>query len=174
MQPLFQKCTLLNLDQLVRISRKTFVDAFEKDNDPKDFRTYCDLAFDKNKLSQELKDPNTTFYFAYIDEHLAGYFKLNEHAAQTEIRSQEAIELERIYVLKTFQGKKTGQFMLKEALRIAFENEKTFLWLGVWEKNTDAIRFYQKHGFYKFDTHPYFIGKDKQTDWLMRYDLQKA
>ncbi len=171
MQPLFQKCTLLNLDQLVRVSRKTFVDAFEKDNDPKDFRTYCDFAFDKNKLSKELKTPNTTFYFAYIDEQLAGYFKLNEDDAQTDIKSQESIELERIYVLEQFQGEQIGTKMLFKAIEIAFDKNKKHLWLGVWEKNTDAIRFYQKHGFLKFNTHPYYIGKDKQTDWLMRFDL---
>ncbi len=173
MQPLFQKCTLLNLDQLVRISRKTFVDAFEKDNDPKDLRTYCDFAFDRNKLSQELTNPNTTFYFAYIDEHLAGYFKLNELEAQTDIKSQESIELERIYVLEGFQGQKIGKKMLNEAMNLGSRRNKAYIWLGVWEKNTDAIRFYQKHGFLKFNTYPFYIGEGRQTDWLMRYDLSK-
>jgi ribosomal protein S18 acetylase RimI-like enzyme len=74
-------------------------------------------------------------------------------------------------VLEQFQGEQIGTKMLFKAIEIAFDKNKKHLWLGVWEKNTDAIRFYQKHGFLKFNTHPYYIGKDKQTDWLMRFDL---
>ena len=83
----------------------------------------------------------------------------------------DALELERIYIIKEFQGRKIGQKLLQRAMKIGFERNKAYLWLGVWEKNVDAIRFYQKHGFVKFGTHPYYIGNDKQTDWLMRYDL---
>ncbi len=171
MQLLFQKCTPSSLDQLVQISKRTFVDAFEKDNNPEDFTAYVDFAFDKNKLCQELANPNTTFYFAYLDEHLVGYFKLNEFDAQTDIKLQESIELERIYVVEDFQGQQIGKKMLCEALKLASKKDKTYIWLGVWEKNSKAIRFYQKHGFIKFNTHPYYIGEDKQTDWLMRLTL---
>ena len=74
-------------------------------------------------------------------------------------------------MLEEFQGKKIGKQILLEALKLANQRGKEYIWLGVWQKNIDAIRFYEKHGFYTFDTHPYYIGKDKQTDWLMRYDL---
>lgn len=61
--------------------------------------------------------------------------------------------------------------MLNEVKKIASHKQKTFLWLGVWEKNDRAIEFYQNHGFSKFGTHPYYIGEDKQTDWLMRFEM---
>ena len=166
-----QKCSIDHLDQLTKVSRKTFIDAFEADNDPKNFQDYINFAFDKNKLGKELINPNTSFYFVYTDNDLVGYFKLNESLAQTDIKAKESIELERIYVLHQFQGKKIGQWMLDRIKELAFRKGKSCLWLGVWQKNTKAIKFYEKHGFSKFDTHPYYIGKDKQTDWLMRFDL---
>ena len=171
MQLHFKKCTIPDLTKLVEITRKTFVDAFEKDNDPEDFSTYVNKAFEKNNIEQQLQNPDSAFYFVYKDEALAGYFKLNANAAQTDINSEESIELERIYVLQEFQGKQIGKMMLQKAIRLASEKSKAFIWLGVWEKNTDAIRFYETFGFLKFNTHPYYIGKDKQTDWLMRFDL---
>ena len=170
---LFKKCTNSDLDKLVEISRKTFVEAFEKDNDPEDFSTYIDKAFEKSNIEEQLLNPNSIFYFVYFDELLVGYFKLNENAAQTDIKSKESIELERIYVLEEFQGNRIGAQTLQEATKLASQKRKNFIWLGVWQKNEDAIRFYQKHGFIKFDTHPYYIGKDKQTDWLMRFELKK-
>lgn len=169
----FQKCTLSDIDQLVEISRTTFVNSFEKDNDPEDFKNYIDAAFDKETIAQQLKNRNSVFYFVFSDALLVGYFKLNLSEAQTDINSEESIELERIYVRQEFQGQQIGKQMLLEAIALARQQNKTYLWLGVWEKNTAAIRFYQNHGFIKFGTHPYYIGKDEQTDWLLRFELKK-
>lgn len=171
MQLYFQKCTYSDLAQLVEISRTTFVTAFEKDNNPDDFKAYIDVAFDESAIASQLENPDSSFYFVFMYEQLVGYFKLNIARAQTEIRSNESIELERIYVLQKFQGQQIGKQMLQHTLTLAFNQNKKYIWLGVWEKNTAAIRFYQKYGFVKFDTHPYYIGKDEQTDWLMRYEL---
>lgn len=167
----FQKCSNSDLDKLVEISRKTFEEAFEKDNDPEDFNTYIDKAFKKSNIEQQLLNPHSTFYFVYNDKVLVGYFKLNENDSQTDVKSEESIELERIYVLKEFQGNRIGEQILHKTLELASQKVKKFIWLGVWQKNTNAIRFYEKHGFVKFGTHPYYIGRDKQTDWLMRFDL---
>jgi len=110
----FRKCTTADLHELTYISKKTFVDAFEKDNDPEDFKSYIDVAFDQKNIEQQLKNPHSAFYFVYLDDYLVGYFKLNVNQAQTEIKKEETIELERIYVLQEFQGKQIGNYMLKE------------------------------------------------------------
>lgn len=166
-----QKCTLSELDKLVQISKKTFVDAFEKENDPDDFQSYLGHAFDREKILSELVDTNSAFYFAYRGGDLAGYFKLNIDDSQTDLKLKESIELERIYVLEPFQGMKLGQWMLEQAISLATKQQKQFIWLGVWEHNLKAINFYQRHGFVKFGQHPYYIGSDEQIDWLMRFDL---
>ena len=166
-----RQCHPSDLTRLAEISRKTFADAFEKDNRPDDFEAYTDGAFNTKTLSEDLRHPYTTFYFAFKDNDLVGYLKLNENEAQTDLRSEKGMELERIYVLEEFQGEQIGGWMLDQAKQLASYKGKSFLWLGVWEKNPRAIRLYQKHGFSKFGTHPYYIGSDKQTDWLMRFDL---
>ena len=171
MQLRFQKCALSDKELLIEISKTTFVDAFEKDNDPEDFKAYINVAFAKENILNQLKNQDVDFYFVFKNEELVGYIKLNENDAQTDIKSEKAIELERIYVLQQFQGKQIGKLMLHKAIKIASEKHKEYIWLGVWEKNLDAIRFYEKFGISKFDTHPYYIGKDKQIDWLMRYEL---
>ncbi|MBO0320916.1 GNAT family N-acetyltransferase [Muricauda sp. CAU 1633] len=167
----FRECTISDLDTLVNISKSTFVAAFEKDNDPDDFQDYIQKAFSSDRLEKELKNTDSLFYFVFDDKTLAGYFKLNMGSAQTDVHDQDSIELERIYVIQEHQGKKIGAQMLKEILALGKKLSKAYLWLGVWEHNPKAIRFYQRHGFQKFGEHPYYIGKDKQTDWLLRLDL---
>ena len=61
--------------------------------------------------------------------------------------------------------------MLFKIIDIVKAKQVSFLWLGVWQKNNAAIRFYERLGFTKFSTHPYFIGKDKQIDWLMKLNF---
>ena len=171
MKLLFKKCTKEDLHQLVTIAKKTFISAFEKDNDPKDFNAYIDTAFEEDNIAKQLGNIDSTFYFIYRDGSLVGYFKLNENDTQTDLKSEDFIELERLYVLKEFQGNQIGTYSLQKVYELAFQKRKDFIWLGVWQKNTNAVRFYEKHGFVKFGTHPYYIGEDEQTDWLMRYDL---
>jgi ribosomal protein S18 acetylase RimI-like enzyme len=167
----FRACNIEDLDELVDISRVTFVDAFEKLNNPDDFNNYLAKAFSIERIKSELLDTNIQFYFTYLNDSLVGYFKLNEGKAQTESFKEDTLELERIYVLQHFQGKQIGKAMLYKAIAIAKAKKASFLWLGVWEKNIEAIKFYERYGFKKFMTHPYFIGKDKQTDWLMKLIL---
>ncbi|GLU43147.1 GNAT family N-acetyltransferase [Allomuricauda sp. NBRC 101325] len=168
-----RKCTISDLEALVLISKETFIDAFEKDNDPVDFQNYLQQAFALHRIASELDNPHSHFYFVHDDNSLVGYFKLNTETAQTDVHDSSALEIERIYVLKEHQGKKIGAWMLQEIISLAHKMEKTFIWLGVWEHNPNAIRFYQRHGFQKFDEHPYYIGNDKQTDWLLRIRLER-
>jgi len=167
----FVICTKNHLESLVDISRKTFIDAFEKDNDPTDFHIYVNKAFSKETLEKELCQPHMQFYFLYYGNTLAGYFKINELGAQTEAIDALSIELERIYVLKSFQGKKLGEAMLNKVIEISKQKQVDFLWLGVWEKNIGAIRFYERYGFKAFGSHDFFIGEDKQVDLLYRLDI---
>lgn len=164
-------CDLNDLDCLTDISRRTFVDAFEKDNNPDDFKNYVDNAFSTGEIRKELLDKNSQFYTVYHDDKLVAYFKLCEFEAQAEAYGNDAIELSRIYVLQEFQGHALGSQILNKIIDIAKSKKKALLWLGVWQQNAKAIRFYERHGFEIFNSHSFYIGKDKQTDWLMRLDL---
>ncbi|WP_222982799.1 GNAT family N-acetyltransferase [Flagellimonas meishanensis] len=168
----FQKCDVSHLEALVRIARETFVAAFEKDNDPKDFQDYVQKAFDPERIKRELKNKDSIFYFVYGYQELVGYFKLNVGDAQTDVHDANSLEIERIYVLEAHQGKNLGSLMLAKIQELVRELDKEYVWLGVWERNLGAIRFYQRHGFQKFGEHPYYIGRDRQTDWLLRLNVQ--
>ncbi len=98
------------------------------------------------KLSAEINDPNSTFYFATSDQKIVGYLKINSGDAQTESILNNSLEIERIYVLKEFQRLKIGQILFDKAIDIAKKKEKDLVWLGVWEHNTRAIQFYKKNG----------------------------
>ena len=171
MELFLEKCQMHQLDDLVEISRSTFSEAFAHLNDPADFDSYLNRAFSSQTIAEELQNQDSFFYFAFYKTEIVGYFKLNKAQAQTDLQDEDSLEIERIYVDKKYQGRRIGAWMVTEIIKMAVQADFKFLWLGVWEVNQDAIRFYKAHGFKKFGEHPYFIGKDKQTDWLMRLDI---
>ena len=61
--------------------------------------------------------------------------------------------------------------MLEHAINSARQKQKEYIWLGVWEKNERALRFYEQNGFYRIGTLCFILGKDRQTDHIMRKDL---
>ncbi len=172
MTVIYRKCDLNDLTELCEIAKRTFIDAFEKDNNPEDFNVYVTAAFSKERIKNELLNRNSTFCFAFLNNDLIGYFKLNQKEAQNEIFERSSIELERIYILQPFQNLGLGKQLLLKVLSISRKKKVSFLWLGVWEKNTAAIRFYERNGFKKFSKDPYYIGTDRQQDWLLKFVLE--
>ena len=154
------------------ISRQTFIETFSEGNTEENMRKYLEVGFSVEKLAGELSDEHSVFYFATLHNGIVGYIKLNFGPSQTELREDDAVEIERIYVLKEFHGKKVGQPLFEKALQIARQRNARYIWLGVWEKNPRAIGFYGKNGFLEFGKHIFRLGDDEQTDIMMKLALR--
>jgi len=63
---------------------------------------------------------------------------------------------------------------MTKAVERAKDLNLQYIWLGVWEKNTDAKRFYERHGFVEFGNHEFKMGDDVQTDILMRRETVRG
>jgi ribosomal protein S18 acetylase RimI-like enzyme len=168
-----RRVTLNDIQTLQKISRDTFSETFSENNDVENMNKYLEEGFATDKLSQEVSNPASQFYFAILDDQVIGYLKLNTGNAQTEGEAEQALEIERIYVLSAYHGKKVGQLLYAKAMQLADELKSNYVWLGVWEENTRAIRFYEKNGFVAFDKHIFKLGEDEQTDIMMKKTLAK-
>jgi diamine N-acetyltransferase len=167
------KVTLADLVQLQEIGRQTFAETFSSTNTEENMKAYLEEGFSNAKLSAELDNPNSEFYFATLNNTVIGYLKINFGLAQTELKDDKALEIERIYVLQEFHGKKVGQLLYDQAIHLAKEKKADYVWLGVWEKNHRAIQFYTKNGFVEFDQHIFVLGDDEQTDIMMRLEIKE-
>ena len=169
-----KKIGVTDIEQLQIIGRQTFFETFADGNTEENMQKYLEEGFTVDKLTLELTNPNSEFYFALFDNKVIGYLKINFGQAQTELKDQKALEIERIYVLKEFHGKKVGQILYDTAFNIAKQASADYLWLGVWEENPRAINFYKKNGFVEFDKHIFKLGTDEQTDIMMKLQLDKS
>jgi diamine N-acetyltransferase len=166
-----KKATIDDLSATQRIGRETFFETFADSNTKEDMEKYLEDSFNNSRMIAELSNPDSSFYIAWEDENPVGYLKVNTGTAQTEQQDQKALEIERIYVKSSHHGKKVGQLLYEKALEVAQKQHNSYLWLGVWEKNPRAIRFYEKNGFIAFDKHIFKMGNDEQLDIMMKKEL---
>jgi diamine N-acetyltransferase len=167
-----RQISIHDLPDLQTIGRKTFAETFEAGNSEENLANYLAEGFSAEKLSAELENACSQFYFAETNGRVLGYLKVNTGEAQTENQDPSALEIERIYVLKEYHGKEVGQKLFQKALSIAHEQNAPYIWLGVWEKNPRAIRFYEKQGFVEFGEHIFQLGDDAQRDVLMKLTIK--
>jgi ribosomal protein S18 acetylase RimI-like enzyme len=168
---LIQKASISDLSDLQSISQETFRETFAAHNTAEDMDQYLAAVFNTAQLTKEINHSESNFYLAILNNKLIGYLKVNFGNAQTEIKDQWAMEMERIYILKAYSGRSIGTLLLRKALSLAKEEKLRYIWLGVWEHNLRAIRFYENHGFVPFDKHIFKLGSDLQTDILMKREI---
>lgn len=160
--------TVSDVSILRGIARDTFIETFSEANKAEDMERYLTENFSEEQLARELSNPDSFFYVAEVNGHVVGYLKLNTAHAQTEPQAADALEIERIYVLSNYHGGGVGQALYHHAMSVAEDRKASYVWLGVWEHNHRALRFYEKNGFTAFGTHIFQLGNDQQTDILMQ------
>ncbi len=172
MQITLTKASPEDLTTIQTLGKKTFYETFAPYNTEESIQEYLEKSFTPEKMEKELNNPDSQFFIAWENDLPVGYLKVNTGSAQTELQGDEALEIERIYVKAEYHGKKVGQLLYEKALNVAKELYKSWIWLGVWEENKKAIRFYEKNGFIAFDQHIFRMGEEEQTDIMMKKILE--
>jgi ribosomal protein S18 acetylase RimI-like enzyme len=170
----FTTCTVANLDRLRSLCVDTFTDTFAEDNSVEDMNAYVERSFSAERLRSELSNPESTFITAHVNGTPAGYMKLNTGTAQTEAMDDDAMEVERLYILTRFKRHGLGTALIRRAEATAISQGASTIWLGVWEHNEPAKSFYTRMRFVKTGQHVFMLGDDQQTDHIMSKHLQTA
>ena len=157
-----------DLDLLVALGRKTFVEAFGELNTEENMRLFLEKNYRREVFEEEMKEEGAVFFIAYLGAEAVGFSKVRVGYEPEELKETRAIEVERIYVDKDYQGKKIGWRLMENNIRYGEENGFEVIWLGVWEHNEGAIRFYKSKSFEVFGEHDFWLGNDQQTDVLMK------
>ncbi|MDF2536864.1 MAG: family acetyltransferase [Bacillales bacterium] len=162
-----KKCSLEDSNKLQEISCETFIETFMDQNSPENINAYLERAYNLKQLENELSNISSEFFFVYFNHEVAGYLKVNINDAQSEEMGEESLEIERIYIKNEFQKLGLGKLLFNKAMEIAMDLSKKKIWLGVWERNENAIAFYNKMGFVQTGAHSFYMGDEEQTDFIM-------
>lgn len=158
--------------RLIRaLSSRTFIETYGAYNSQENIRQYLSCHFSPEHLSAEMLEKDSWFLLIFFGETAAGYARLCSGEIPESIAHRKAIQIGRIYILKSFQGLKLGGLLMDFLLATAGQKGFDVLWLGVWEKNHSAIGFYRRKGFEIFGQQPFLLGTAVQNDYLMKREI---
>ncbi len=154
------------------LGRRTFYETWRPVNTEEDMQSYLAKSFASSLVRHDIENINVNlFYLAFIEDEAVGYSKMRWDRSYDEFNGERAIEIERIYVLQSWQAKKIGKELMDHCLKYAIERNFQWLWLGVNIDNHKAIDFYKKYDFEIFGEKSFQLGEAVDNDYLMKRKL---
>jgi len=172
MEITIRRITLADVTVLAAITKKTFYDTFNNTCTVADMESFLEEYFNEEQVAKELANTNDFYFFAEINNTPVGYLRFMEDYKSFPLMEQwKAMELKRIYVLNEYQGKGIAQKLMDFVIHYSQQENYQVIWLGVWENNLRAQKFYEKYGFINTGhTHNFPIGSTPQTDyWFWKF-----
>jgi ribosomal protein S18 acetylase RimI-like enzyme len=169
--PAITRVTTPEAESLAALARESFIETYGGRTDPDNLRLYVDTHLTDERVRIELDTPGFDFHMARMGETPAGYLKLRRDRSPKGIPEGKCLQVERIYVLRRFQGAGIGSALIDLAIRSAREAGDDAVWLQVWGRNAEAIGFYQSKGFRIYETAAFQFGNEQTEDFLMRFDI---
>lgn len=173
MDLVIRHATMNDVATLSAFGRRVFHDTFAADNAPADMAAYLAEAFTPGKQEAELANPLRTCLLAEMDGAVVGYACVMDGAGHADVEAAHPVELERFYVDHAWHGRGIAAPLMEAVIRVAESCDGDALWLGVWERNPKAIRFYAKWGFLRVGGQTFRLGADLQTDDVLRRPLAR-
>ncbi len=161
----------MDAELIADLGERTFRDAFGADNDPVEVDRYVGEAFSTDTIARQLKEPHAVFLLGYDGQSESheplGFAHIIGYSACEPVASKSPIELARLYVKASARGQGRGSDLLRECLKLSAASGFETIWLGVWEKNHGARRFYERWDFVEVGAHTFMLGREAQRDLLM-------
>jgi diamine N-acetyltransferase len=156
-----------DVETIAGLSARTFVSAYKSMLSEEALGDFVASAFSQNKIREEMDIPGSQFLLAYEGEKPVGYVFLRVAGPPAGLTGSKPVELARIYLEEEVIGKGYGTRLMDACLDLASQAGHDILWLGVWERNERAIRFYEKKGFVHAGSLPFVFGDQLHTDLVM-------
>jgi ribosomal protein S18 acetylase RimI-like enzyme len=180
----FHRGTIGDAAELAAFGARTFIETYSgTSSHPDDIQTHVEKSFGLAQQSKELADDSpTTTIIARSSEtsHILAYAQVvapsplpissvaSLEKTKLSTENPPTMELKRFYVDSQAHGKGIAAMLMEQVFAVAHNNHHEHLWLGVWEENPRAIRYYtKKAGFWQVGTTVFTVGPDKQTDQVL-------
>lgn len=155
-------------EKLLSLSRQTFTEAYGAVTQETDLQLYLQRNFTPEKIEAQLAHPQMQFFAIEQDGEWIGYAKLRWDRPHEHFAATKAMELERLYLVKSYWNSGLGSMLLDYCLNYTQQHDFEWIWLLVWNANTAAIRFYERWGFEHFGFQSFEYGNIITNDWLMK------
>ena len=107
---------------------------------------YIYRSFNPGRIEEEMRDANAAYFFLKENGVMIGFMKLNLDQPLTGFTNKKAMELERLYILKSASRRGFGRQALEFCFELARQRKREILWLKTMD-SSEALNFYARLGF---------------------------
>ncbi len=168
----FRLANLEDAAAIRQLSEKTFRDTYTIYNTPENMELHVAKNFSLQQIGKELKGTDSQYFIIESEQEIVAFAKLVKGHSTEGLEDKNVVEIERFYIDKTQQGQQLGRKLMDFCVEWSIENNFEIIWLGVWENNANAMKFYQKMGFEFLSKHTFVLGTEVQTDFTMKRNLR--
>jgi diamine N-acetyltransferase len=167
-----RRATPADAELISTLGAETFMTSFGAQNTPENLAKHLAKAFAEEIQMRELTDPAVTYLIPEVNGRTAGYAQVREGDAPACVTGRAPVEVRRFYVVADFHGTGIAQALMNACADEARRRGGGTLWLGVWDQNPRAIRFYTKWGFEDVGGQTFMLGDDPQQDRVLARSLE--
>jgi ribosomal protein S18 acetylase RimI-like enzyme len=139
-----------------------------------DLDSYLKENFTCEKLLAYLSVKSAAALILEKSGRTIGYALLYPGQAPDRLVPPHSIQLERLYILEEWIGRRLGDVLMARCLEHVRHSGFGSIWLTVWENNRRAIRFYERWGFRRAGVCDFVVGREIQKDFLLLKDIHLA
>ncbi len=141
------KANATDSDVIVALGKQTFLESHGHSASKENIEDYITKTYHKDVILKEFENNNVHYHLIYNDGVIAGFSKIELYTTNKNIAGSSITKLDRIYLLKSFHGKKLGKELFNFNIKLSKSNKQNGIWLAVWVENKKAVDFYMKQGF---------------------------
>lgn len=162
--PVIRPATLADAAPLAVFAGQAFTDTYQEISDPDEIADYVAEHFRPEVMAAVLADPACTTLLAELDGQLAGYAILHDTSPPPCVVSPEPLKLWRLYLARQHTGQGLGSQLMASLQAHARSRGVRTLWLSVYDRNEQAVRFYERQGFAKVGGLEFLFGGEIYID----------
>lgn len=166
-----RKAKIEEVPAVRELAIEVYTDTFADQNTPANLQAFYRDSYNLHKFKSEFHEADAALYLATDELKIIGFLRLRQSREVEKQLGRNTVELHRLYVHRDYHGTSASRLLMEKAIGYAKEKKFEWMWLGVWEKNFRAQKFYAKWGFERFGEHVFQMGDDPQTDWLLKKKL---
>ena len=169
-----RRATPADAATLAAIAAATFTEAFGHLYPPEDLDAFLRESYSVDRQRVILEHPDYAVWLLEDDGVAVGHAAAGPCGLPNPAVRPGDGELKRLYVLAKYQNGGWGGRLFRAAMDWLLADGPRTLWIGVWENNPGAQRFYARHGFEKVGEHTFPVGRVVDREFTLRREAGAA
>lgn len=152
-----ERINIHKVGELSDLAVLTYIEAYKTQLSSEEIQSRIGCTYRKSDFENLLKSESHFFWGAFSEDTLVAYLEVSTEGKSTTVDTGGCLQLCRIYVHPNHKGTGLGRQLIQKAEDFAQQQSFKGIWMHCFDRNIEAINFYQKCGYNLSGRDPFSI-----------------